>query len=156
MFVALMQRPGIITPTSIERCMQLAYTAKLNSGCISRQVGAAITDKNYSIRAIGWNDAPYGQVPCNLRDRFNLIDGDDIDAYSEFEKKDEKFIIHMKESSVKFNKLNEKMHKFIPDHYMLKRMLFYRYQSMVGKVLKVAIYLPQPALVNFVQKRHIN
>lgn len=110
MFVALMQRPGIITPTSIERCMQLAYTAKLNSGCISRQVGAAITDKNYSIRAIGWNDAPYGQVPCNLRDRFNLIDGDDIDAYSEFEKKDEKFIIHMKESSVKFNKLNEKMH----------------------------------------------
>lgn len=110
MFVALMQRPGIITPTAIERCMQLAYTAKLNSGCISRQVGAAITDNNYSIRAIGWNDAPRGQVPCNLRDRFDLINGDDIDAYSEFEKKDDKFILHMRESSVKFNKLKEKMH----------------------------------------------
>jgi deoxycytidylate deaminase/dephospho-CoA kinase len=108
-FITLMQRPGIITPTAIERCMQLAYTAKLNSGCISRQVGAAITDSNFSIRAIGWNDAPYGQVPCNLRDRFDLINGDDIDAYSEFEKKDGRFINHMKESSIKFNKINEKM-----------------------------------------------
>jgi deoxycytidylate deaminase/dephospho-CoA kinase len=108
-FITLMQRPGIITPTAIERCMQLAYTAKLNSGCISRQVGAAITDSNFSIRAIGWNDAPYGQVPCNLRDRFDLINGDDIDAYSEFEKKDGKFINHMKESSIKFNKINGKM-----------------------------------------------
>jgi len=108
-FITLMQRPGIITPTAIERCMQLAYTAKLNSGCISRQVGAAITDNNFSIRAIGWNDAPHGQVPCNLRDRFELINGNDIEAYSEFEKKDDKFITHMKNSSIKFNKLNERM-----------------------------------------------
>lgn len=108
-FITLMQRPGIITPTAIERCMQLAYTAKLNSGCISRQVGAAITDNNFSIRAIGWNDAPHGQVPCNLRDRFDLINGNDIEAYSEFEKKDDKFITHMKNSSIKFNKLNERM-----------------------------------------------
>jgi len=33
--------------------MQLAYTAKYNSGCISRQVGAAVTDESYSIKAIG-------------------------------------------------------------------------------------------------------
>lgn len=104
-----MKRPGIITPTAIERCMQLAYTAKLNSGCISRQVGAAITDSNYSIRAIGWNDAPYGQVPCNLRNRFDLINGDDVDAYSEFEKKDTDFIKHMNNSSIKFTKINERM-----------------------------------------------
>lgn len=108
-FVTLMKRPGIITPTAIERCMQLAYTAKLNSGCISRQVGAAITDSNYSIRAIGWNDAPYGQVPCNLRNRFDLINGDDVDAYSEFEKKDTDFIKHMNNSSIKFTKINEHM-----------------------------------------------
>lgn len=108
-FVTLMKRPGIITPTAIERCMQLAYTAKLNSGCISRQVGAAITDSNYSIRAIGWNDAPYGQVPCNLRNRFDLINGNDIDAYSEFEKKDTSFISHMNKSTIKFTKINEHM-----------------------------------------------
>lgn len=35
-FVSLIRRPGIVTPTAIERCMQIAYTAKLNSGCISR------------------------------------------------------------------------------------------------------------------------
>lgn len=108
-FTTLMKRPGIITPTAIERCMQLAYTAKLNSGCISRQVGAAVTDSNFSIRAIGWNDAPYGQVPCNLRTRFDLINGSDVIAYSEFEKKDESFISHMKISSTKFVELNKDM-----------------------------------------------
>ena len=54
-FVSLMKRPGLVTPTAIERCMQIAYTAKLNSGCISRQVGAVITDRNFSIKAVGWN-----------------------------------------------------------------------------------------------------
>lgn len=64
---ALIQQPSLITPEPIERVMQLAFTARLNSGCISRQVGAAITDKNYSIKAIGWNDTPKGSIPCSLR-----------------------------------------------------------------------------------------
>lgn len=104
-FVILMKRPGIITPTPIERCMQLAYTAKLNSGCISRQVGAAITDSNFSIQAIGWNDAPYGQVPCNLRNRFDLENGHDTNAYSEFERTNEKYIKHFKAESIKFKEI---------------------------------------------------
>jgi deoxycytidylate deaminase len=54
-YVSLMSHPGLVTPSPEERCMQLAYTAKHNSGCISRHVGAAITDENYSIKAIGWN-----------------------------------------------------------------------------------------------------
>jgi deoxycytidylate deaminase len=66
-YLALIDHPGIITPSPEERCMQLAYTAKYNSGCISRQVGAAVTDSNYSVKAIGWNNTPEGQVPCNLR-----------------------------------------------------------------------------------------
>lgn len=70
-FISLIRRPGIVTPSAIERCMQIAYTAKLNSGCISRQVGAVVTDENFSVRSIGWNDAPRGQVPCNLRNRDN-------------------------------------------------------------------------------------
>lgn len=91
-FVSLMKRPGFITPTPIERCMQIAYTAKLNSGCISRQVGAVITDSHYSIQAVGWNDTPYGQVPCNLRSRFDLLAGRDQAAYSKFEKDDKEYI----------------------------------------------------------------
>ncbi|PQJ72204.1 cytidine/deoxycytidylate deaminase family protein [Polaribacter butkevichii] len=66
-FISLIQQPGIITPSSSERCMQFAFMAKLNSGCISRQVGAVVTDENYSVKAIGWNDVPSGQTPCNLR-----------------------------------------------------------------------------------------
>ena len=84
-FVSLIRRPGIVTPTAIERCMQIAYTAKLNSGCISRQVGAVVTDTNFSVKSIGWNDTPHGQVPCNLRSRDDLQSGADVTAYSEFE-----------------------------------------------------------------------
>lgn len=64
---ALIQQPSLITPEPIERVMQLAFTARLNSGCISRQVGAAVTDVNFSIKAIGWNDVPKGAIPCSLR-----------------------------------------------------------------------------------------
>ena len=63
----LIQQPGLITPEPPERVMQLAYTAKLNSGCISRQVGAVVTDEEFSTKAIGWNDVPKGALPCALR-----------------------------------------------------------------------------------------
>lgn len=71
---ALILHPGLISPSSEERCMEVAYTAKFNSGCISRQVGAVITNRNHAIRSIGWNDVPYGQVPCALRELPDLID----------------------------------------------------------------------------------
>ncbi|MBR7964809.1 hypothetical protein [Burkholderia cenocepacia] len=101
-FVSLIRRPGIVTPSAVERCMQMAYTAKLNSGCISRQVGAVVTDVNYSVRSIGWNDAPHGHVPCNLRSRDDLLQGDDKVAYSTFEKSDEKYLGHFKTRSERF------------------------------------------------------
>ncbi|PTO77478.1 MULTISPECIES: anti-phage dCTP deaminase [Vibrio] len=90
-YVSLMLHPGLITPTSIERVMQLAYSAKVNSGCISRQVGAAITDVNYSIKGIGWNDVPTGQVPCNLRSLPELKDSFNAKVYSEYERNDDDF-----------------------------------------------------------------
>jgi len=34
-YVTLMQHPGFITPTALERVMQIAYTAKMNSGCMT-------------------------------------------------------------------------------------------------------------------------
>lgn len=101
-FVSLIRRPGIITPSAFERCMQIADTAKLNSGCISRQVGAVVTDVNFSVRSIGWNDAPHGQVPCNLRNRNDLLAGFDSPAYSEFERTDEKYLSHFTTSSKRF------------------------------------------------------
>ena len=67
-YASLILHPGLITPSSEERCMVVAYTAKFNSGCLSRQVGAVITNQDHSIRTIGWNDVPYGQVPCALRE----------------------------------------------------------------------------------------
>lgn len=101
-FVSLIRRPGIVTPSAFERCMQIAYTAKLNSGCISRQVGAVVTDVNFSVRSIGWNDVPHGQVPCNLRNRDDLLAGLDSSAYSEFERTDEKYLGHFTTSSKRF------------------------------------------------------
>lgn len=106
-FVSLMRRPGLVTPTALERCMQFAYTAKLNSGCISRQVGAVITDENFSIQAVGWNDTPHGQVPCNLRNRFDLEAGVDQPAYSNYEKSAPEFLVKFKERSLKYIKIAE-------------------------------------------------
>lgn len=101
-FVSLMRRPGLVTPTPLERCMQIAYTAKLNSGCVSRQVGAVITNSNFSIQAVGWNDTPHGQVPCNLRSRFDLQSGKDQVAYSVFEKTDREFLMKFAERTSKY------------------------------------------------------
>lgn len=85
-YVSLISHPGLVPPSPEERCMQMAYTAKHNSGCISRHVGAAITDENYSIKAIGWNNTPSGQVPCVLRNAEDLIGNkNDISAFTAFE-----------------------------------------------------------------------
>lgn len=95
-YLSLIDHPGLVPPSSEERCMQLAFTAKYNSGCISRQVGAAITDRDYSIKAIGWNNTPSGQVPCSLRNANDLIQNSyDIDAFTNYER-------------TEWNKMNDK------------------------------------------------
>jgi deoxycytidylate deaminase/dephospho-CoA kinase len=106
-FVSLIRQPGIITPSAAERCMQIAYTAKLNSGCISRQVGAVVTDQNLSLRSVGWNDVPHGQVPCNLRSRDDLIAGKDTEAYSDFERKNEEYLHHFEQRSIRYIHISE-------------------------------------------------
>jgi deoxycytidylate deaminase len=51
----------IITPTSAESAMHHAWVASANSACLSRQVGAALTDENGGLISVGWNDVPrYG------------------------------------------------------------------------------------------------
>jgi deoxycytidylate deaminase/dephospho-CoA kinase len=129
-FISLMKRPGIVTPTALERCMQMAYTAKLNSGCISRQVGAIITDSNFSVQAVGWNDAPYGQVPCNLRSRFDLVEGKDQVSYSEYEKTESKFLKHLEKENSRFIKIKDTGRNI---SYCFKS----EYNSMTGKANQV-------------------
>ena len=87
-FIAAINHPGIITPSAIERSMQIAYSAKLNSGCTSRKVGAAILDKNFSLKSIGWNDVAKDNTPCNLRNVEDFINENlkNNPHYSEFEK----------------------------------------------------------------------
>lgn len=95
MFTTLMQHPGLITPSKTERCMQIAYSAKANSGCLSRQVGAAVSDQHYSIRSVGWNDVPAGQISCLLRSASDLLDSNDEMAFSDYELEDDKFRKHL-------------------------------------------------------------
>ncbi|MFA6015683.1 MAG: hypothetical protein WC742_11515 [Gallionellaceae bacterium] len=91
-YVTLIKHPGLVTPTAIERSMQLAFTAKLNSGCISRQVGAVITDLSYSVKAVGWNSVPEGQVPCLLRGVDELLHGvSNTSTFSEYEQNSPEF-----------------------------------------------------------------
>lgn len=90
-YIALMQHPGLISPTSMERVMQVAYTVKLNSGCISRQVGAVVTDNDNSIKSVGWNDVAKGQIPCAMRSIDGLMNDFDSESYSHYERNNEKF-----------------------------------------------------------------
>jgi deoxycytidylate deaminase len=49
------------TPTSHEIAMYTAASAAAKSACLSRQVGASITDSRGQILGVGWNDVPkYG------------------------------------------------------------------------------------------------
>lgn len=84
---ALIKQPGLITPSYIERIMQIAYNTKLNSGCISRQVGAVVTDKNFSVKGIGWNEVANGQLPCSSRDirDFNESNDNKDNGFTVFE-----------------------------------------------------------------------
>ncbi|WP_158858677.1 hypothetical protein [Lunatibacter salilacus] len=91
LYYSLIMKPGLVPPTASERVMQLAYSAKSNSGCISRQVGAAITDKNFSIKAIGWNNTPQFQVPCLLRNSENLFNMKDLESFSKYEQNNSEF-----------------------------------------------------------------
>ncbi|PWV54497.1 anti-phage dCTP deaminase [Chitinophaga sp. S165] len=60
-FLSLIFNSEIITPTNHETAMYQAFAAAGNSACLSRQVGASITDEKGEIVSVGWNDVPkYG------------------------------------------------------------------------------------------------
>ncbi len=109
-YITLMIHPGLITPSHLERCMQLAYTLKYNSGCLSRQVGAVVTDKDFSVKSVGWNDVPKGHLPCNLRDVSVYCKGNHPELFSEYENENDSFIdaMHNIKDSVDETKMSSR------------------------------------------------
>lgn len=57
-FINLIFGIAVITPTHEETAMYHAASAANNSACLSRQVGAALTDQKGELLSIGWNDVP--------------------------------------------------------------------------------------------------
>ena len=86
-YISLIMHPGLVPPTEVEKCMQIAFSAKVNSGCISRQVGAVVTDKDYNILSIGWNDAHCNKISCIFRNIEDLKTSNNVEAYSDMEKR---------------------------------------------------------------------
>lgn len=107
-YIALILHPGLIPPSPYERIMQIAYTAKLNSGCLSRQVGAAVTNDYFSVMSVGWNTSAEGQTPCTLRSLYDLYAKEDEDAYSTYEKEDEEFTKYIKELKYAYDQVPDK------------------------------------------------
>lgn len=102
-YIALILHPGLVPPSPLERIMQVAYTAKLNSGCLSRQVGAAVTNEYFSVKSIGWNTSAEGQTPCTLRCLDDLAAREDEDAFSNYEKEDKEFYSYIKDLKIAYN-----------------------------------------------------
>lgn len=111
--LALINKPGCLTPSNDEHNMQIASTARLMSGCLSRQVGASIIGAKGYVLGIGWNDPPQGQVPCALRSCEELIGENALTSnseciadnpFSEFERADKfrSFIKQRKKGDVPF------------------------------------------------------
>lgn len=119
-YLALMRHPGLVPPSPIERVMQIAYTAKLNSGCLSRQVGAAVTNSDFSVLSIGWNTVAQGQTPCSLRSLLDLKAKEDSNAFSDYEK-DKPFMEHVNNLWEKYDKCSCNLNKMgLPMAYCFK------------------------------------
>lgn len=106
-YLSLMRHPGLVPPSPIERTMQIAYTAKLNSGCLSRQVGAVVTNRDFSVKSIGWNTVPQGQTPCNLRCLTDLQNQEDDNAYSNYERTNHIFTAGVKKLYAAYDKYQD-------------------------------------------------
>lgn len=102
-YVSLIQHPALINPSRDEKMMQVAFTAKLNSGCLSRKVGAVVTNAAGVPKAIGWNSSPEGQTSCLLRNAHIMTSNTDVNAYSLYEQTDTSIISIAKQYTEAFD-----------------------------------------------------
>jgi len=120
-YYALIASPGCIQPTKEETFMNLAYSLSLRSSCISRQVGAVVTDKAGFVLGVGWNDVAHGQIGCGLKqktDYFNetelfsmglykgLFSKEDVEQFSESDSICFKDVLSEKKIKEKLSKIN--------------------------------------------------
>lgn len=106
-YIALIRKPGLFTPNDDERFMQVAFTARYNSGCISRQVGAAVVGADGYLRGFGWNDVPEKHISCLYRTPQQLLSNNNNFIFSTYERSD-KFYIQIK------NKFENKNARYLP------------------------------------------
>ncbi len=66
-YTAMILEPGSIKPSEMETLMHMAYTLSVRSNCLSRQVGAIITNSNGYVIGAGWNDVGEGQLSCGIK-----------------------------------------------------------------------------------------
>ncbi|WP_417324953.1 deaminase [Halarcobacter sp.] len=88
-YIALIRKPGLFTPNDDERFMQVAFTSRYNSGCISRQVGAVVVGEDGYLRGFGWNDTPEKHIPCLYRTPEQLMTASGNMVFSEYERSTE-------------------------------------------------------------------
>lgn len=91
-YFALIASPGCIQPTKEETFMNLAYSLSLRSSCISRKVGAVVTDKAGFVLGLGWNEVAQTQVGCGLKQKQDLINNTEFfsaDIFKEIITKDD-------------------------------------------------------------------
>ena len=94
-------------------------------------MGAVITDKYYSVKAIGWNSVAEGQVPCNLRSVNNYLLNKDEDTFSTFEIEDLDFCKHMKKKYKKISDAKEDVEKSLDG-----RLCAYCFKDEYGELTK--------------------
>ncbi|WP_370231456.1 anti-phage dCTP deaminase [Marinobacter nauticus] len=76
-FLKLIHGGRSVTPTTQEIGMYSAYSASMQSACLSRQVGAAILDSSGSLIATGRNDVPkFGGGLYSEDDNVSPVSGD--------------------------------------------------------------------------------
>lgn len=76
-FLKLIHGGRSVTPTTQEIGMYSAYSASMQSACLSRQVGAAILDASGTLMATGRNDVPkFGGGLYSEDDNVSPVSGD--------------------------------------------------------------------------------
>ncbi len=152
-YLALIMHPGLVTPTDVERCMKIANDLRVNSGCLSLQVGAIVTDDSYNIISTGWNTVPNGQIPCNLRNIENFINEDDEVSFSKYELEDENFNNYIKLQY--YLNIDEKLDKHYIPQYCFKD-AYHCFTSERNQVHTKAIHAEEMALLKGVVKEFKN
>ncbi len=63
-YIGLAESPGSIRPSPTELLMCTASNAALSSSCLQRQVGAVLTNDEFQVLSVGFNEVPPSEYGC--------------------------------------------------------------------------------------------